>query len=304
MTDIVFSDVHRTVGLTTDASGIFARPDFMAWLNDESKSIFTWHDRSQKIAGTWSDVIVLVDANYEGDSSDMPEDIWRAICDLAYSEYGGPELPLAQGSHVRVQLTNLDSCEAAPSGTVRGSDVSGMPAETVRGLRRGTLVTLLEATSGNGADDEERSYPVGTQGEVAGVRMLPAPQGLAITVVIGPQEGDEAIVNVFDETDPCYPIALASPVPVTIDGTEDIETDNSVELCGWSIGVTPQKDGNLWVGVSGPSDGDGSLHGDIPPLIAAVLARRLARASLPGLEQVALMIAPQLARSTGRSGRG
>ena len=296
MTDVVFSDVHRTVGLSADAAGVFARSDFMAWLNDESKKTFTWHDRSQKMADEWSDVIVLVDANYEGDSSDMPEDVWRAICDLAYSEYGGPELPQAHGAHVRVQLTNVRSeRHTARNATPTGS-VSGMAPEMVRALRKGTLVTLLEATSGNGADDREHSYPIGTQGEIAGVRMLPAPQGLAVTVIIGPQDGEEAIVNVFDEADPCFPLALASPVPVVVDDVDDAQDDKDVDLCGWTISVVPRENGDLYLGIVGEGDGQGWIGGEIPPLIAAVLARRLAKAALPGLERVALMLAPNLAR--------
>jgi hypothetical protein len=47
--------------------------------------------------------VVFVDSNYEGSDSDMPEDIWRAICDRVYAEFGerNPE-------HVTVRLTNLE----------------------------------------------------------------------------------------------------------------------------------------------------------------------------------------------------
>jgi dihydroneopterin aldolase len=79
----------------------------MAWVRDPSKTTFTWHPRRLKRATDYSDVVVLVDSNYEGDSSDMPEDAWQAICDAVYAEYGGETIPLAGRSHVHVRLTNL-----------------------------------------------------------------------------------------------------------------------------------------------------------------------------------------------------
>lgn len=97
------------------------------------------------------------------------------------------------------------------------TDILGMPIDAVRALQKGTLLTLLEPTSGEGADGEEHVYPVGTTGEVFGLAVLPAPQGLAVTVVIGPQDGDKAIVNVFDEGDACFPFALAAPAPAVLD---------------------------------------------------------------------------------------
>lgn len=100
----------RTVGLTINAPEVFARPDFMAWLNDPGRKVFTWHDKGAPTAHEYSDVVVLVDSGYEGDASDMPEDIWRAICDAvyaAYSGYGGEDIALANNSHVTVRLTNL-----------------------------------------------------------------------------------------------------------------------------------------------------------------------------------------------------
>ncbi len=86
-----------------------------------------------------------------------------------------------------------------------------MSVELVRLLVRGMPVRLLEQTSGEGADGEEHVYPVGTIGEVSSVEQLPAPQGLAVTVIIGPQDRDEAIVNVFDEGDDWFPLELAAP---------------------------------------------------------------------------------------------
>jgi len=98
---------HRTFGLTINAPEAFARDDFMTWLNDPANKVFTWHTKGQKEAGEYSDVVVLVDSGYEGDASNMPEDIWRAICDAAYAAYGGETIPQANNSHVTVRLTNL-----------------------------------------------------------------------------------------------------------------------------------------------------------------------------------------------------
>lgn len=100
------SEVARTVGLVVNAPAIFARPDFMEWLNRPGNAVFTWHAKGDA-AHEYSDVIVLIDADYEGDSSDMPEDIWKAVCDLAYEQYGGPASPLSLGATIHVRLTNL-----------------------------------------------------------------------------------------------------------------------------------------------------------------------------------------------------
>lgn len=106
MTRLLSPNLDRTVGLTVNAPNVFARADFMAWLNDPQKAVFTYHRKGED-AHEYSDVIVLVDASHEGDSSDMPEDIWRAICDAAYSVYGGPLAPARLGAHIAVRLTNL-----------------------------------------------------------------------------------------------------------------------------------------------------------------------------------------------------
>lgn len=98
----------------------------------------------------------------------------------------------------------------------------GMTTDDVRDLRPGTRVVTMEETSGESADGRERSYPVGTLAEVSRVETLPMPQGLSVTVIIGPQDGDEAIVNVFDEGDAWFPIepaatAVMQPAPEKIE---------------------------------------------------------------------------------------
>ena len=109
MTDTAFAAdrIAETVGLVINAPEVFARADFMAWLNDPGRKTFTWHDIGAPLAHEYSDVVVLVDSGYEGDSSDMPRDVWRAICDAVYARYGGERIPGAKDSHVTVRLTNL-----------------------------------------------------------------------------------------------------------------------------------------------------------------------------------------------------
>lgn len=98
----------RTVGLVVNAPELFQREDFFAWMTDPSRPTATWH-RGDK-PGDYSDVFVLVDSDFDGDSSDMPEDAWRAICQLAYDVYcdGRPELPRHIESAIVVRLTNLE----------------------------------------------------------------------------------------------------------------------------------------------------------------------------------------------------
>jgi len=107
MTDLLEGTPDRTVGLTINAPAVFARPDFMAWLTEPGNRVLSYHPKSEPVADAYSDTVVLVDSNYEGDSSDMPEDVWKAICDAAYEIYGGPDSPRSLGSHIAVRLTNL-----------------------------------------------------------------------------------------------------------------------------------------------------------------------------------------------------
>ena len=98
----------RTVGLVINSPTTFERDDFLAWLNDPKRNTATWHTKGD-IPGEYSDTYVLVDSHYEGDSSDMPEDIWRALCDAVYEAYsnGDPELPNRLDHTVVVRITNL-----------------------------------------------------------------------------------------------------------------------------------------------------------------------------------------------------
>jgi len=103
---LILEKIERAPGLVINAPSIFARKDFVEWLNDETKMTFTWHPMGED-PQEYSDTIVLVAENYDGDSSDMPEDIWKIICDEVYDRFGGPSLTSANGMSVTVRLTNL-----------------------------------------------------------------------------------------------------------------------------------------------------------------------------------------------------
>lgn len=62
-------------------------------------------------------------------------------------------------------------------------------------------VRLLIVTSGEDASGTQRSYPTGTTGVIDRIERFDNEQGIAMTLVIGPTDGDEAIVNLFDELD-------------------------------------------------------------------------------------------------------
>ncbi len=98
----------RSIALIVNAPGVFARPDFMEWLNKDGQRVLSYHPKGQSAPDEFSDTVVLVDSNYEGDSSDMPEDVWRAICDLVYDQVGSERLPRSLDTQVHVRLTNLE----------------------------------------------------------------------------------------------------------------------------------------------------------------------------------------------------
>jgi hypothetical protein len=99
----------KTLGVVVNAPEWYRRADFLAWLNSTEFRTATWH-RPGEAPHDFSDVFVLVDSEYEGDSSEMPEDIWKALCDAAYEAhcYGRPNLHPFTTSHIVVRITNLD----------------------------------------------------------------------------------------------------------------------------------------------------------------------------------------------------
>lgn len=69
------------------------------------------------------------------------------------------------------------------------------------GFRAGQRVRMLVETMGADANDEERTYPVGTEAVIDTIEYLNEKQGVSFALVIGPTDGDEAIVNCFDQED-------------------------------------------------------------------------------------------------------
>ena len=92
----------------------FEREDFIRYI--ETQTVFSWHQ-----AGTrpteWSEVAVLVEPNLsgEGDSSDMPEDLWDTILAALKAKFGenGEGVPhFARNRHIVVRLTNMEIVES------------------------------------------------------------------------------------------------------------------------------------------------------------------------------------------------
>lgn len=69
----------QDVILTLSAPEIFEDPAFIEWLNCESTVVATWHTKGQEI-GEYADVLVTYD-NGDGCNTDMPEHIWKQICE-------------------------------------------------------------------------------------------------------------------------------------------------------------------------------------------------------------------------------
>ncbi len=77
-----------------------------------------------------------------------------------------------------------------------------MTITEVRGLHPGSKVVMLTDNVGCDPQDVERTHPAGSTGRVTSLRLLPEPQGLAVTITIGEDE-DTAICATFDENDDC-----------------------------------------------------------------------------------------------------
>lgn len=94
-------------GLVVNRPEWFRDPDFMAWLNSEERTLFTWHPRGEQ-PGDWSDVIVLVDPSCSGagDESDaMPARYWDELVRLCRTYLGSAAASAEPHFHVRI--TNL-----------------------------------------------------------------------------------------------------------------------------------------------------------------------------------------------------
>lgn len=90
-------------GVSLNVPEFFQDEEFLAWLNNRNTTVFTWHVQGQPVT-EWSDVIVLVDSSCsgEGDSSDMPEHLWKVLVDYCRDYFG-----VSQGDHYYLKLCNV-----------------------------------------------------------------------------------------------------------------------------------------------------------------------------------------------------
>lgn len=111
LNSVIDRGVHDSAGLHVQIScpEFFQRQDFIDYITKER--VFTWHQPGEK-PSDWSDVVVLVEPclNGEGDSADMPEDLWDTIIETLKAKFGpeGTGIPsFASHMHIAVRLTNL-----------------------------------------------------------------------------------------------------------------------------------------------------------------------------------------------------
>lgn len=90
------------VSITVNAPEFFADEQFIQWLNNGEPKM-TWHKGEQP--NEWSDLVVLVDPDLEGEGSDsdMPEHIWDQIVAIC-REHVQPSI---HAEHITVRLTNM-----------------------------------------------------------------------------------------------------------------------------------------------------------------------------------------------------
>lgn len=77
------NDVDTCKGLVVNRPQWFMDPEFIEWLNNGEPK-FTWHVRGN-VPGEYSDVIVLVDPECNGEGSEdgsMPQRFWDEIVTL------------------------------------------------------------------------------------------------------------------------------------------------------------------------------------------------------------------------------
>jgi|DeeseametaMP0747_FD_contig_61_1168030_length_2723_multi_8_in_0_out_0_2 hypothetical protein len=108
-----------------NAPEFFEREDFIRYI--ETQTVFSWH-QAGSCPTEWSDVAVLVEPNLqgEGDSSDMPEDLWDTILGALRAKFGedGEGIPhFARNRHIVVRLTNMEAVE--PEDTEDQDEVRG-----------------------------------------------------------------------------------------------------------------------------------------------------------------------------------
>lgn len=203
------------IGLTTDDR--FQEIDFdQRWEDGDRKKRLFERTRVHR------QLSVFTDSMTAGDHADVTKgpitsvrigpwghstEILRMLCEA----YGGFFNETDLGDEEiweRIERIEQDDAARTPALDLTGSGI-GMTEVQVAGLAQGARVVLLEETMGEGADGREHVYPIGTVGTVSSIEIHAAPRGVTATVVIGPADGEEAIVNVFDAGDASYPFEMA-----------------------------------------------------------------------------------------------
>lgn len=95
--------VRTVTSLVMNRPDFFEDEAFMAWLNNPNTVVMTWH-RKGAAASEWSDTVVLVDPQLEGEGADadMPAHIWEQIVQ-ACRDAG----VTGEQEHIPVRLTNV-----------------------------------------------------------------------------------------------------------------------------------------------------------------------------------------------------
>lgn len=82
--------------LVISAPELAEHKEFVRWLNagvleDATIPVASWHrprESGPRAPDEWSDVFMWME-HREGSDSDMPEDVWNQICDLAGDTFAG-----------------------------------------------------------------------------------------------------------------------------------------------------------------------------------------------------------------------
>ncbi|TVS15921.1 MAG: hypothetical protein EA417_12005 [Gammaproteobacteria bacterium] len=101
---MVMEITGESQGLVINVPEWFQEPDFLAWLNNPTTSLMTWHTRGEP-ANEYSDTIVFVDPGLsgEGPDADMPAKYWGQILEACRSRFR----PWQTDDLLVVRITNL-----------------------------------------------------------------------------------------------------------------------------------------------------------------------------------------------------
>jgi hypothetical protein len=158
-----------------------------------------------------------------------------------------------------------------------------MTIDEVRTLVEGDVVVVTVECAGDDENDVERSHPAGTEARVLGMRTLPDPQGLAITLAVGEAE-NERIVVVFDESDECgYAFTRATDDPARVEprmesaGTELMALTFRLEAHPEFAGdVARLREISGWISVGRMSDTEHAFVNLLGAMVGAMRRRNFA----------------------------